>query len=107
LLDENMDAAVAPQLRSRGIEAQNVYDLQQQGWSDAALLASSAAAGRILVTHNIRDFIALHRTYLAEGRSHAGIVVTPVRPVGTLLARLVTLHETTTDDEMANTLRFL
>ncbi|MBK5280626.1 MAG: DUF5615 family PIN-like protein [Nitrospiraceae bacterium] len=47
---------MAPQLRARGIDAHNVYDLRQQGWSDAALLQSSAAAGRVVVTHNIRDF---------------------------------------------------
>ena len=98
---------MAPQLRTRGIDAHNVYDLRQQGWADAALLQSSAADGRVVVTHNIRDFIALHRSYLAQGRSHAGIVVTPVRSIGTLLTRLMTLHETTTVEEMVNTLRFL
>jgi Domain of unknown function (DUF5615) len=102
-----MDAALAPQLRTRGIEAHNVYDLQQQGWPDAALLQSSAESGRVLVTHNIRDFMALHHAYLAERRVHAGVVVTPVRPIGTLLARLVMLHEHTTADDMRNTLRFL
>lgn len=98
---------MAPQLRTRGIDAHNVYDLRQQGWSDAALLQSSAADGRVVVTHNIRDFVALHHTYLAQGRSHAGIVVTPVRTIGTLLTRLMTLHETTTAKEMGNTIRFL
>jgi len=34
-------------------------------------------------------------------------VVTPVRTIGTLLTRLMTLHETTTVEEMGNTLRFL
>ena len=63
--------------------------------------------GRVLVTHNISHFVTLHRSYLAEGRSHAGIVVTPVRPIGTLLTRLIALHETTTAEEMASTLRFL
>ncbi|TKB75932.1 MAG: hypothetical protein E8D46_00860 [Nitrospira sp.] len=94
-------------MRARGIDAHNVYDLRQQGWSDAALLQSSAANGRVFVTHNIRDFMALHHTYLAQGRFHAGIVVTPMRPIGTLLTRLMTLHETTTVEEMSNTLRFL
>lgn len=94
-------------MRTRGVDAHNVYDLRQQGWSDAALLQSSAADGRVVVTHNIRDFVALHRTYLAQGRSHAGIVVTPVRTIGTLLSRLLTLHETTSADDMRNTLRFL
>jgi hypothetical protein len=98
---------LAPQLRARGIDAHNVYDVRQQGWSDAALLQSSAADGRVVVTHNIRDFMALHHAYLAQGRFHAGIVVTPARAIGTLLTRLITLRETTTVEEMANTLRFL
>jgi hypothetical protein len=98
---------LAPQLRARGIDAYSVYDLRQQGWSDAALLQSSAADGRVVVTHNIRDFMVLHHTYLSQGRSHAGIVVTPVCTIGTLLTRLMTLHETTTTEEISNTLRFL
>ena len=57
---------MAPQLRTRGIDARNVYDLRQQGWSDAGLLQSSAADGRVVVTHNIRDFVALHHTYRAR-----------------------------------------
>ena len=104
---KNINATLAPQLQTQGIDAHNVYDLRQQGWADAALRQSSAADGRVVVTHNIRDFVALHHTYLAQGRSHAGIVVTPVRTIGTLLTRLITLHETTTVEEMNNTLRFL
>jgi hypothetical protein len=49
----------------------------------------------------------LHRVYLTEGRLHAGIIVTPMRPIGMLLTRLVTLHTTTSMEEMRNTLRFL
>lgn len=74
---------------------------------DAALLQDAADQGRALATHNISHFVTLHRSYLAEGRPHAGIVVTPVRPIGTLLTRLIALHETTTAEEMAITLRFL
>jgi len=94
-------------LRQRGIDAQSVYDVQQHGWTDAALLKDAVTNGRVLVTHNISHFVTLHRSYLAEGRSHAGIVVTPVRPIGTLLTRLVTLHDRTAIEEMRNTLRFL
>ncbi|THJ25532.1 MAG: hypothetical protein CAF45_000410 [Nitrospira sp. CG24E] len=49
-----MHAALAAQLRQHGIDAHNVYDLQQQGWTDAALLQHAAAHSRVLVTHNIR-----------------------------------------------------
>jgi hypothetical protein len=94
-------------LRQRGIDAQSVYDLRQQGWTDAALLHAAAAHGRVLVTHNISHFVTLHRAYLAEGRPHAGIVVSPVRDIGTLLTRLATLHATTSIEEMRHPLRFL
>lgn len=91
----------------RGIDAHSVYDLQQEGWTDAAQLQDAATHGRVLVTHNISHFVNLHRSYLTEGRSHAGIVVTPVRPIGTLLTRLMALHETIIADDMRNALRFL
>jgi predicted nuclease of predicted toxin-antitoxin system len=100
-------AALAPQLRQQGIDACSVYDLQRQGSTDAVILQEASAQGRVIVTHNIHHFVMLHRSYLAVGRLHAGIVVTLVRPIGTLLTRLIALHETTTAEEMASTLRFL
>jgi len=94
-------------LRERGIDALSFYDMHQQGCADATLLAYAASQNCILLTHNIRHFVTLHRQYLAEGRSHAGILVTNERYIGQLLDRLLALIQVVTAEEMMKTLRFL
>lgn len=94
-------------MREQGIDALSVYDVHQQGWTDAALLAYAASQNRVLLTHDIRHFVTLHHQYLAEGRSHAGILVTNERYIGQLLDRLDALIQAVTAEEMTKTLRFL
>ena len=45
------------------------------GLPDEELLAVAAAAGRALVTANIKDFVPLDQRYKAMGRTHAGLVL--------------------------------
>jgi len=102
-----VDADLAPQLHRHGIDALSVYDVRQQGLDDPAVLAYAASQGRVLLTHNIRHFVVLHHRFLAEGRSHAGILVTNETYIGRLLTRLLTLLPTVTSDDMTNHIRFL
>ena len=94
-------------MRWRHIDATSIYDINQRGWDDESVLAHAAREGRVLVTHNIRHFVALHRCYLAEGRTHAGIVLTTNRYIGRLMEALLSLTEATTPEEMASQIRFL
>ena len=56
-----------------------------QGISDDAVLADAAAADRVLLTQNRRDFIRLHNV----GMPHAGIVVCTYDPDAERLARRI------------------
>ena len=94
-LDEDVSVVVAAILRARGCDAMSARDTGQLGRSDSEQLAFGAAAGRVVLTHNRIHFERLHRDWLQEGRSHAGILVARRRPprdvaarVGRLLARL-------------------
>ena len=44
---------------------------------DTQQLAYAASVDRCLLTHNRVDFERLHLEYMAEGREHSGIIVTP------------------------------
>lgn len=76
LLDEMLGDDVAKQLRAAGRDVlAAVADLDLVGLADAALLAHAAAAGRALVTRNIKDFVALDAQCRAGGTPHAGLVL--------------------------------
>jgi len=72
LLDEMLSPRVAEELRGAGADALGVSESPAlRGTSDAELLELCAAQGRVLVTANIRDFVALHR----REQGHAGILL--------------------------------
>jgi Domain of unknown function (DUF5615) len=45
------------------------------GQSDPAHLDFAAAHNFVIVTEDVRDFAVLHKSFIAEGRSHAGILI--------------------------------
>ena len=81
-LDEDQSVRLRPLLAQRGHDVIHAYDLGNRAIPDTAHLRIAAAAGRILVTYNYRDFVALHRLWLALNswldlpREHAGILTT-------------------------------
>jgi len=106
-LDEDVFKDIAPALRARGFDAVSVHELRQYGWSDARQLAHAAAQGRTIFTFNASDFLALHRQYLNEGKTHAGIIVSRQRPIRETLRRLLDLLNRITASEMFNQLRWI
>jgi predicted nuclease of predicted toxin-antitoxin system len=103
-LDEDVFKSVAPALRTRGFDATSVHDLGHYGWPDAEHLAYAAEDGRAIFSFNIPDFIALHKTYLREGKSHAGIILSKQRPIREVIHELLALLNRVTADEMQNQL---
>mgnify|MGYP001576253152 FL=1 len=89
------------------MDALSVYDLQQQGRTDVAILEYAASQQRVLLTHDIRHFLELHPQYAAEGLTHAGILLTNERYIGRLIQRLITLAEAVTTEEMNGQVRFI
>ncbi|MBA2506399.1 MAG: DUF5615 family PIN-like protein [Thermoleophilaceae bacterium] len=55
---------------------------------DAEVFALAQSEGRVTVTYNIRDFMPLHSQYMAESKSHHGLILLtesrfPQRAAGT------------------------
>lgn len=74
LLDEMLTPAIAAQLRSRGMDAVALTEIQGlAGISDEEVLAYAVSVNRVVVTRNVRDFVVLDRTWREAGRAHAGI----------------------------------
>ena len=76
LLDEMLSASIAEQLRKRGHDATAVEDSPTlRGLADPDLFDQAEQDGRVLVTYNREDFLALDRTYRDRGRDHHGLVI--------------------------------
>ena len=72
--------AIADQLRLRSVDVQAVTERPELiGAPDVTILEVAAAEGRVLVTENIRDFVALNVLWSAQHRSHAGILLVSTR----------------------------
>ncbi len=76
LLDEMFSGTIAEELRAKGHDAQAVVtDPTLISLPDDQVLARAAAAGRALVTANIKDFMPLDAQYRAAGQTHAGLIL--------------------------------
>ena len=68
--------AIAEQLRAKGHDVLAVVaDPALAGLADDQILAQATAAGRALVTANIKDFMPLDARYRAASQTHAGLIL--------------------------------
>jgi len=75
LLDECVQAAAVQALADDGHDVvRPIGSGTVESLSDEAVLASAARLDRVLVTTDT-DLVAAHATWIAEGNSHAGIIV--------------------------------
>lgn len=77
LLDEDLSPEVAAIARGLGLEVLSVHEVGRTGYDDEAQLRFSAAEGRIFVTRNRDDFIALTKTFYATNQPHYGVLLVP------------------------------
>ncbi len=94
-------------MRSTGFDVTTVHDLQREGLSDASQLEWAAAATKTFVTHNRAHFARLAKCYADAGRSHSGIIIATRRRPHAIAARLVTILNTTTADDMRDRVLYI
>lgn len=77
LLDAHVSArAVAAALRSDGHDVRAIAEeTELEGLDDPDVLGLAVREGRILVTHDVKDFAPLLRTWGESGRTHSGCVL--------------------------------
>jgi hypothetical protein len=105
--DEDMQRAVAVQLRAAGFDAIATLEANRLGESDPSQLLWAAREGRMLVTYNVADFARIHYEWMKQGLHHAGIVVSRQRPIGDALQRLLHLALTLSAEDMQDRLEYL
>ena len=106
-LDADVHGGLAQALRKRGIDAVNAAETGRLEISDEEQLAKAAAAGRCLVTFNVKDFVLLHNVYSRTGREHFGVVVSKQISLSVALRKMLAFLQTTSAEDIYCQLRFL
>lgn len=89
LLDEDVRTLLAEILPERGYDVIHVLEVERLGQDDPSQLLYAISQRRALLTHNIRDYRILARTYQIEQKEHYGIIVSNQLPLRELLRRLL------------------
>jgi predicted nuclease of predicted toxin-antitoxin system len=108
--DEDVTSDLAPALRRRGYQAQSTVEAGNDAFSDEAQLTYAAKSGMAILTHNIRDFVPLARTWFLANREHSGIVLSEQfnhNQFGELLRRVLRLLNRWTANDLRNQVLFL
>ena len=107
--EDAMARALVKGLRARGVDITTVFDEEMLARSDAEQLEYAVQQGRVFYTFNVGHFCRLHKEYIAQGKSHAGIIVVYRQrySIGEQIRRLLNLITTTSAEEMKDNLQFL
>lgn len=104
-----MDEALVLALRARSVDAVTALEAGMGARSDEDHLEYATSEGRVLYTCNIADFYRLHRAWLNEARSHAGLILCQQQQysVGEQLRRILKLAAAKSAEVMVNQAEFL
>lgn len=107
--EDSMQRSLVRALRARGVDVITALDAQMIERSDVEHLAYATQAGRVLCSANVGDFYRLHSELLAQGQSHAGIILIPQKhySVGEQMRRLLRLIAVRSAEDMYNRIEFL
>ncbi len=107
--EDAMDKDLVRALRARGIDVLTALEAGMIERDDSEHLDYATAQGRVLYSFNVGDFYRLHIAYLAEGKSHAGLILARQQrySVGEQMRRLLKLIATKSAEEMRNQIEFL
>ena len=109
-LDEDtIKSALVKALRNADLDVITVVDAGMLGRSDEEQLNWSTQGKRVIYSFNIGDFCKLHRDYMVEGKTHAGIILAPQQQysIGRQLAGLLKIVAANSSEDMINQLIFL
>lgn len=87
-IDEDLTDRLAVALRSRGYDVISAHEVNMRGRTDKEQLEFATQNNRVILTRNIKHFVALQREYYKHGLLHKGIVMTDYLPLKELIRRI-------------------
>jgi predicted nuclease of predicted toxin-antitoxin system len=106
--DHHISGAVIKELRRRGIDVLTAFEDEHAAASDEVLLVRATKLGRVIFTQD-DDFLAIADDWQLAKRHFSGVIYTHQlrMTVGRMIADIQLILETTTSNEMCNTVVFI
>jgi uncharacterized protein with PIN domain len=107
--EDSMEHDLVRALRVRGMDVITPLEEDMVHRHDDEHLEYATKQGRVLFSFNRGDFFRLHTEYLAQGKSHAGIILANQQQysVGEQMRRILRLTATKSATDMKNQIEFL
>jgi hypothetical protein len=106
--EDSMNRSLLMALRQRRIDVTTVSEVNREDFSDYDQLLWASQNNRVICTYNIRDFSQLHKQFLAENITHAGILLMHQDfSIGDRLYGLSVVAASLTAEDMSNQMIFL
>ena len=107
--EDAQDSDLIQALNLRGVGVIGAWAAGMCERNDEEHLLWAVAESRSLYSFNVRDYCRLHAEFLAQGKSHAGIILAKQQlySVGEQMRRLLKLVTSKQAQEMANRIEFL
>ena len=107
--EDAQDSDLIRALELRGVGVIGAWAAGMRERSDEQHLLLATAQNRTLYSFNVRDYGRLQKEFLAQGRSHAGMILGKQQhySVGEQMRRLLKLIATKPAEEMTDKIEFL
>lgn len=76
-MDEDLPPRAAEIARNLGLDVVSVHEIDRRGFSDGEQLRFAAREGRVFVSRNRDDFLALTIEFYRAGEPHPGVLIVP------------------------------
>lgn len=107
MIDECVVEGLAATLREYGYDAVNIHELGLKGITDEKLLEIAAKEERVVLSHNIKDFVVLAKKWAEKDKLHRGIILVDEIEFGRLLRKITHFLQIVTSEEMINQVRYI
>jgi len=105
--DEDVSVGIVDNLRTRGFDVLSSRAADALGKSDDDQMLYAVSQKRAIVTHNRADFELQHTKFLEQGLKHYGVIIAKRRKDAEVAAKLLSLLDDVTAEEMENQLRYI
>ena len=105
--DEDIPEGVAVGLRLRGYDVKTAREAGRKSLSDREQIGYAVSEWRVFFSHNIADFVKIHREFVKAGDGHHGMILSKQLPVGQIVKALLRLLSHVRQEDVTNRVMWL